>query len=207
MNSILLRLIKIHIFLINGRFVRTQIMKTPTDTEREVIIFSGDKTIFLGQCTPFRTIIIHESLLNNERLSNYVLIHEMAHTKQWWSVFAIPLGFLVICSLFSLAWAFASLIQLLISMNPIYLIGFMWGVIISALSLVIPCAFSWVMELNADFAAIGHIGLQAFMEIREDLRKMRKPTLSSIIIGRLTHPTIRITACVWCWFHKRAGNR
>ena len=206
MNSILLRFTKIQIFWINGKFVRTQILKTPTDTEREVIIFSGDKTIFLGQCTPFRTIIIHESLLKNERLSNYVLIHEMAHTKQWWSVFIIPLIFLVIFSLFSLAWAFVSLIQLLISMNPIYLIGFMWGVIISALSLVIPCAFSWVMELNADFAAIGYLGLQTFMEIREDLREMRKPTLSSIIIGRLTHPTIGITARAWHWFHKQASN-
>jgi len=203
MNSILLRLTKIHIFLINGRFVRPQIMKTPTDTEREVIIFSGDKTIFLGQCTPFRTIIIHESLLNNERLSNYVLIHEMAHTKQWWSIFAIPLGFLVICSFFSLAWAFVSLIQLFISMNPIYLIGFMWGIIISALSLLIPCAFSWAMELNADFVAIGYIGIQTFMEIRKDLRLMRKPTLSSIIIGRLTHPTVGTTIRFWRWIHKK----
>ena len=204
MNSILLGLTKLHILLINGRFVRTQTMKIPNGAEREVTIFSGDKTIFLGQCTPFRTIIIHESVLNNERLSNYVLIHEMAHTKQWWSFFAFPLCFLVICSFFSLAWALVFLIQSLISMNPGYLLGFMWGVIISVLALAIPCIFSWAVELNADFVAIGYIGLQTFLEIREDLRKIRKPTVSSTIISRLTHPTVGITVCFWQWFHKQA---
>ena len=204
MNSILLGLAKLHIHFINGKFIRTQTMKIPNGEEREAIIFSGDRTLFLGQCTPFRTIIIHESVLDKERLSNYVLIHEMAHTKQWWSFFAIPLCFLVICSFFSLAWAFVSLIQSLISMNPSYLLGFMWGVIISVLALAIPCIFSWAMELNADFVAIGYIGLQTFLEIREDLRKTRKPTVSSTIISRLTHPTVGITVCFWHWFHKQA---
>ena len=203
MNSILLGLTKFHIRSINGRFVRTQTMKIPNGVEREVTIFSGDKTIFLGQCTPFRTIIIHESVLNNERLSNYVLIHEMAHTKQWWAFFIIPLSFLVIFSFLSLAWAFISLIQSLMSMNPSYLLGFMWGVIISVLALAIPCAFSWALELNADFVAIGYIGLQTYLEIREDLRKIRKLTVSSRIINRLTHPTVGITVRIWCWFHKQ----
>jgi len=178
-------------------------MKIPNGVEREVTIFSGDKTIFLGQCTPFRKIIIHESVLNNERLSNYVLIHEMAHTKQWWSFFAIPLCFLVIFSFFSLAWAFVFLIQSLISMNPRYLLGFMRCVIMFVLALIIPCAFSWVLELNADFVAIKHIGLQTFLEIREDLRKIRKLTVSSRIINWLTHPTAGITVRVWRWFHKQ----
>jgi Zn-dependent protease with chaperone function len=202
MNSILLGLTKFHICLINGKFVRTQTMKIPDGVDREVTIFSGDKTIFLGQCTPFRTIIIHESVLNNERLSNYVLIHEAAHAKQWWSFFAIPLYFLVIFSFLSLVWAFVSLIQSLMSMNPSYLLGFMWGVIISILALAIPCAFSWVLELSADFVAIGYIGLQTFLEIEEDLRKIGKPTVSSRIINRLTHPTMGITVRVWQWFHK-----
>ncbi len=203
MNSILLGLTKFHIRSINGRFVRTQTMKISNGVEREVTIFSGDKTIFLGQCTPFRTIIIHESMLNNERLSNYVLIHEMAHTKQWWSFFAIPLCFLVIFSFFSLAWVFVSLIQSVMSINPSYLLGFMWGVIISVLAIAIPCAFSWTLELNADFVVIGYIGLQTFLEIREDLSKTRKLTVSSRVINRLTHPTAEITVRVWHWFHKQ----
>jgi Zn-dependent protease with chaperone function len=203
MNSILLGLAKMHIRFINGNFVRTQTMKTPNREDREVVIFSGEKAFFLGQCTPFRTIIIHESVLNNERLSNYVLVHEMAHTKQWWSYFAIPLCFLVIFSFISLIWAFVSLIQALVSTNPSYLLGFMWGVIMSALALAILCAFSWALELNADFVVIRNIGLQTFLEVREDLRKTRKLTISSRIINRLTHPTVGITVRVWHWFRKQ----
>jgi Zn-dependent protease with chaperone function len=203
MNSILLRLTKLHIKSINGRFVQTQTMKSPDGVEQEVAIFSGDKTIFLGQCTPFRTIIIHESVLNNERLSNYVLIHEMAHKKQWWSYFAIPLSFLLIFSFFYLAGAFVFLILLLISMNLSYLSGFMWCVIVFLLAFIIPCAFSWGLEMNADFAAIKDIGLKAFEEIRGDSRKTRKLTLSSRIIIWLTHPPVGLTVRVWRWRHKQ----
>lgn len=178
-------------------------MGIPNGIEREVAIFAGDKTIFLGQCTPFRTIIIHESVLNSERLSNYVLIHEMAHRKQWWSFFAIPLFSLVIISSLFLVSAFVSLIQSLVSMNPSYLLGFMWGVIMSALALTIPCAFSWVLELNADFAAIEHIRLQAFLEIRDELRRTRKLTVSSRIINWLTHPPVGITVRLWRWLHQQ----
>ena len=203
MNSILLGLTKLHIRSVNGRFVRTQTMKIPNGIEQEVAIFSGDKPIFLGQCTPFRTIIIHESVLNNERLSNYVLIHELAHRKQWWSFFAIPLSFLVILSFYFLVLAFVFLIQSLIAMNPSYLLGFMRYVIMSVLALIIPCAFSWMLELNADFVAIKHIGLEAFLEIRDELRKTRKLTLSLRIINWLTHPPVGITVRVWRWLHKQ----
>lgn len=179
MNSILLGLTKLHIRLVDGRFVRTQTMKIPNGVDQEVAIFSGDKVIFRGQCTPFRTIIIHESLLNNERLSNYVFIHEMAHKKQWWSFFVIPLCFLLIISLCSLAWAFALLV------------------------FVSLCVFSWILELNADFAAIKHIKLQAFLEIKDELRKTRKLTVSSRIINWLTHPPVGITVHAWRWLHKQ----
>jgi len=204
MNSILLGLTKLHIRLVNGRFVRTQTMKVPNGIEQEVAIFSGDKNIFLGQCTPFRIIIIHESVLNNEQLSNYVLIHETAHRKQWWSFFAIPMCFLVMLFFFFLSQAFLFLIQSLISMNPGYLLGFMWAMIMSMIALTIPCAFSWALEMHADFVAIKYIGLKAFEEIRDDLRKARKLTLSSRIINWLTHPPVGLTMRVWRRFHKQA---
>lgn len=203
MNPILLKLTRLHIRLIGGEFVRTQIMKTPNGMKEEVAIFSGDKTIFLGQCTPFRTIIINESVLNNERLSNYVLIHEMAHKKQWWSYFATPLLLLVIFGFLGLTWAFVFLILSLISMNPSYLLRFAWFVVLSLLAFIIPCAFSWALEMSADFAAIKHIGLKAFEEIRDDLRKTRLLTLNSRIINWLTHPPVGLTVHVWHWLHKQ----
>lgn len=203
MNSILLGLTKLHIRSVNGRFIRTQILKTPNGIEQEVAIFSGDKTLFLGQCTPFKTIIIHESVLNNERLSGYVFIHELAHRKQWWSFLAIPLLFLVVLSFLLLVFAFVSLIQSFISMRPSFLVGFVRGVILSVLALTIPCAFSWVLELNADFVAIKHIGLQSFLEVRDEIRKTRKLTVSSRIINWLTHPPVEITVRVWRRLHKQ----
>jgi len=178
-------------------------MKTPNGIEQEVAIFSGDKTIFLGQCTPFRTIIINESVLNDERLSNYVLIHEIAHKKQWWSYFGIPLLLLVIFGFLCLTWAFVFLILSLISMNPSYLLRFAWCIVSSLLAFIIPCAFSWALEMNADFAAIKHIGLQVFEEIRDDLRKTRQLPLSSRIINWLTHPPVGLTVRVWRWRHKK----
>ncbi len=202
MNSILLGLTKSHIRLINGRFVRTETMRIPNGIEQEVAIFSGDKPILLGQCTPFRAIIIHESVLNSERLSNYVLSHEMAHRKQWWSFLAIPMCFPVILSFLFIGQALFFLIQSLASMSPSYLLGFMWCVLMSVLALIIPCAFSWLLELNADFVAIKHIGLKAYLEIRDELRKTRKPTVSSTIINRLTHPPAAITVRVWRGLHK-----
>jgi hypothetical protein len=202
MNSILLGLTKLHIRSINGKFVRTQTMKPPSSAEQEVIIFSGAKTTFLGQCTPFRTIIIHESVFENERLFDYVLIHEMAHRKQWWSFFGVPLLFLLIFGFFCLASAFIFLLQSLILMNPSYLLGFAWSVLLCLPALIIPCAFSWALEMHADFVAIKNTGLKAFEEVRDDLSKTRKLTLGSRIINRLTHPPAGFTVRVWRWFHK-----
>jgi hypothetical protein len=181
MNSILLRFTKWHIRLFaGGKFVRTQTMKTQDGKEQEVAIFVSNKPISLGECTPFKTIIIHESALNNELVSNYVLIHEMAHKSQWWSFFKIPLCFLVLFGLIYDQW-----------------------VIFFVLTLVTLFAFSWVLELNADFVVIRHIGLDAFLEIRDELRKISKPTLSSIVISWLTHPPMGVIVRIWRWLHKQ----
>lgn len=181
MNSILLRLTKLHIRLFAaGKFVRTQTMKTPNGKEQEVAIFSSAKPASLGQCTPFKTIIIHASVLNNEPLSNYVLVHEMAHKKQWWSFFKIPLCFLVLFGLIYDRW-----------------------VLMYILTLVTLFAFSWILELNADFVVIRHLGLDTFLEIRGELRKIYKPTSSSIIINYLTHPPMGVTVRIWRWLHEQ----
>lgn len=181
MNSILLRLTKLHICLFSGGdFVRTQTMKTPSGKEQEVAILSSARPISLGECTPFKTIIIHESVLNNERLSNYGLIHEMAHKEQWWSFFKIPLCLLLLFSLIYDHW-----------------------VAMCFLTLVTVFAFSWILELNADFVVIGQIGLDAFLEARGELRRIYKPALSSIVISWLTHPPSGVTVQVWRWLHRQ----
>lgn len=64
-------------------------------------------------------------------------------------------------------------------------------------------AFSWILELNADFVAIRHIGVDALLEIRGKLRRTYKPTLSSIIISCLTHPPVGVTVRIWRWLHRQ----
>ena len=201
MNTILLGLTKFSIWSQNGKFIRTQIIRIPNYIEQEVAIFSGD-TWFIGQCTLFRTIIINESVLENKRLLDYVLIHEFAHTKQWWSLFSIPLGFVLIFSFYTIFVSLIFLIQAITSINATYLFGFIVWLIISIFTFVIPCLFSWILEFDAEFAAIKYMGLDTFIEIRGDLQKTRTLSLSGRIIRRLTHPTDGITVRVWHWFHK-----
>lgn len=181
MNSALLRLTKLHICLFaGGRFVRTLTMKTPNGEDEEVAIFSSSKPTSLGQCTPFKTIVIHESALNNERLSDYAFIHEMGHKKQWWSLFKIPLCLLILLGLINGQWV------------PLF-----------ALTIATLVAFSWILELNADFGVISQIGVDAFLEVRGEVRRIYKPTLSSIIVSWLTHPPVGVTIRIWRLLHRQ----
>jgi hypothetical protein len=155
-------------------------MKTQNCEEQEVAIFSSGKPVSLGECTPFKTIVIHESVLNNERLSNYVFMHEMGHKKQWWSLFKVPLCFLILLGLINGQW-----------------------VIMFILTVVTLLAFSWILELNADFVVISQIGVDALLEVRGELRRIYKPTLGSIIISWLTHPPVGATVRIWRLLHRQ----
>jgi hypothetical protein len=201
MNKVLLQLTNLVIRSQNGKFVRTETIRISDNFEQEVAIFSGDN-VFLGQCTPFKTVVINESVLSNERIRDYVLIHEFAHTKQWWFYFSIPLAFVLLFSFFSFLLAVIYLVQSITSTNWSYIIEFMFWLSTSLISFAIPCLFSWMLEFDAEFAAINSMGLDTFIEIRRDIRQNHSPSLYGRVIRRLTHPTDRITVCVWKWFHK-----
>ena len=185
MNSILLKLTKWHINLGNGKYVRIETVKLPNGKDQEIAIFSCDKPLYIGQCTPFRTIIIHEPVLNDKQLLNYVLLHEMGHKTQWWSIFILPLIILVPASMFGLILAFVSLIQSMLQLNASQLLYFLGELILAGLLLLIPCAFSWAMELDAEFQAIKVIGLDSFLDIRNNLKKSPKPSKVYVVIARI----------------------
>ena len=202
MNSLLLRLTKLHIHRIKGEYVRIQLTKILDGTEREVIVFAGEQSIFLGQCTLYRTIIINESVINNERFLNYVLIHEIEHSKQWWAIFIIPLLFLIILGFFLLISSLIYLIQFISSMDTCYLVWSIGMFVTALLSISIPCCYSWIMEIHADFAAIRYLGVQEFLNIKIELHKSYKRGLEARIINRLTHPTTGFTIYVWRLLHR-----
>jgi len=202
MNRVMIFLTKIDIRFLNGRYVRTQVVKIPDGREQEIMVLSGQNTLFAGQCTIFRTIIINESVLDNGPRFNYVITHEMAHKDQWWGYLFYPLALLVIGSLFLLAMSIYFLIQFVTSIDVYYLVGFLAMLSLAAAFFIIPCAFSWLMELNADFKAINVLGLQTFIKVF-NVRPKNKLSTSQKIIIRITHPTQRLTISLWKRFHDK----
>ena len=205
MNSILLKLTKWHINSTNGKYVRTEMVKLSNGKDQEIVIFSNENPLYIGQCTPFRTIIIHEPVLNDKQLLNYVLLHEMGHKRQWWSIFILPLIILVPASMFVVLFAFVSLLQSIWQFNVSQLLYFLGELILAGLLLLIPCAFSWVMELDAEFQAIKVIGLDSFIDIRNNIKKSPKPSKGYMVIARMTHPPTSATIRCWKWLHKNNG--
>jgi hypothetical protein len=146
MNRVLLWLSKSQIRLIGGKYSRIQKVPLHSGREQEILVFTGDKCPFSGQCTIFKTIIIHESVLQYPVLFNYVFTHEMAHKNQWWGVFFYPLALLLIVSLYALGTSLFFITQAIVSWNPVYLVDFGLGFLIFIILFVIPWAYSWLLE-------------------------------------------------------------
>ena len=196
MNSILLYLTKFQIGLIGGKYARTEKVKLPDGKDQEIVIFSGAKPLFSGQCTPLRKIIIHEPVLNNERRFNYIFQHEMANKRQWWSYLFIPLYFGIVILII---WG-----QVLVLKNDNQLKFLPLEMII--LAILMYAVFSWVLELDADMQTIKIIGLYEFLHIVNNPQQSLKNDFSSKIIVGITHPPTNITIRCWKWLHRNDAN-
>ena len=204
MNVALLWLTKLYLRSVGGKFTRIQTIKLLNEKQQEIIVFSGDNPPLLGQRTLFGTTIVHESAFSTERLLNYVVIHETGHKKQWYGYFIYPLA--VVCVLASLSFLFAAIWALLdsiISLDPAYLLGTLWGLFLAVLSLVILAIYSWLLELNAEFYAIGKLGLQVFLDAKADAPKPHKRTFYLWAIILMTHPPSCVTIRIYHWIHRK----
>lgn len=201
MNILKEKLTKWQINGIGGTYIRTQTITFPDAKDREIMVFSGEKALYLGQCTITGTIVIHESVIANKPLFDYVLCHEFAHAKQWWVVFIIPLIPLLLIGpllfLFSLVYLFLAAIEL----RLLGVLSSAVGIAISFVMFAIPCGFSWIMELNAEFTAINKVGIQSFVDLKNAPRILRHNFKSNIIII-MTHPPAKVTVKLWQWYHK-----
>ncbi len=148
---------------------------------------------------------MHECTFKNMRLINNIFTHEMAHKQQWWSLFFIPLAPLALAGLFVWIVALVSLFQLLVSHNMLNVAGLLIELLFGAILIAIPCAFSWLMEIDADFHVIAAFGPEEFLDVRNNLitRRIHKSSTISRIIVRMTHPTISITMFFWKLFHRK----
>ncbi len=91
MNKVVLSLTKLYLRSRKARFVNLSRIKLPDNREIEFIIYTSDNDFLLGQATVTGAIIVHEKCLGTQELLNYVVAHEDAHKKSWYSYLAIPL--------------------------------------------------------------------------------------------------------------------
>lgn len=202
MNVILLWFTKRQICAINGKYIRTQNVTVLGGENQEIAVFSGENTLYTGQCTLVRTIIIHESVFEDEQRFNYIITHEIAHKKQWWGILFIPLwGVCFVGAIIFLVAALNAVIQTIKTGNLVQLIFFPLGLIIALLFIAIACAFSRFMELNADFQSIKKLGLQTYLDVMNKPSRQKR-SRSQKVIYWMTHPPKNVTIWFWQRLHK-----
>lgn len=203
-SSLMFKLKKWQLSFIRGTYVRTQIVRLPGGGKQEVTVFSGENCLLYAQYTPLGTIAIHESAFSDEKLFNYVLTHETAHKRQWWSLLRIPLALPVVAAGFwFLSLSLEAAGQTLATYETNAFGNFNLG-LIAALSLfMVPFAFSWLMEFDADFQAIKAIGLQSFLDLTGVTEQSPRFNLRAVIAG-LTHPPASLTANLWRRLHRNS---
>ncbi len=205
MNALISRLAKLQIQGNGGTYLRTQIVMFPDGKEREIMIYSGEKALYLGQCTIVRTITIHESVIKDQLLFDYVLAHEFAHLKQWWVILSVPFAALFLFGLFLFLSSLILIISSIIDLNLNGIFSALFGLSTASLMIILSCAFSWALEIQADLFAINRIGIQGFVNIKNSPRVLKHGLGSKIVIF-MTHPPTFITQKLWYWFHRNASK-
>lgn len=97
-----------------------------------------------------------------------------------------------------------SLLASIIYLNPDYLLGTFLGLVFAVFSLVILGLFSWSLELNAEFYAIGKLGLQGYLDALADAPKPHKRPWYLRAAILLTHPPTGVTIRVYHWTHRKS---
>ena len=171
----------------------------------EVIVFSSVISRIVGQYTPCKIILVNERILGNSEFVNRILIHELAHKRQWYSwvlYAAIPLvaiGFLGLMG------------SLVLFLASIYFHDFSGAlsagtVLVMSLCLgFIPCSLSWLCEYKAENAVFRVMGPERVEAIDAEIKKLFPGQVSFIdrIIIRMTHPTHKFNVKVYRHFNKQ----
>jgi hypothetical protein len=138
----------------------------------EIILFSN-RNLINATATFFGTIIMEESVFKGNNKFNYILTHEYAHTKQ-----KLSLVFLIVVSLV--------LIRIL-------LLNYRQNITLAFISFLFLLFFiflwSWIIEIDADYYAIKHIGKNPFLIAKYDeIQKTQQTKFFDKLTIRLTRP-------------------
>jgi hypothetical protein len=159
----------------------------PTGQEQEVVVFSGSRSL-VAQATTFDTIVVHENVFRSEKCKDYVMVHETAHLRQWYS-----------------HWQFAAAVSIIPSvLVAIFTQNIVIGFVVFAALLF---GFKWFIEFNADSQSIRTLGIETVREAKADGKALFHPTILGHIFNRITHPPISLTYLVMRALKLKLGSK
>jgi len=159
LNKVVLSLTKLYLRSQKAKFKNISRIKLPDSREVEFVVFTNDNDFWLGQATITGAIIVHEKCFSSTELLHYVVAHEDAHRRSWYSYLTLPLviilwpyGFFAMCT------AIFYLAAMVAAGDHNILPSFLSMLIIGLLAIAIGCFYSWFIEYKADSKAIRILG-------------------------------------------------
>lgn len=202
MNKVVLSLTKLYLRSQKAKFKNISRIKLPDNREVEVVVYTNDNDFWLGQATITGAIIVHEKCFSSTELLHYVVAHEDAHRRSWYSYLTLPLviilwpyGFFALCtaSFYLGAMVAAGDYSILPSFFSVLVIGLV--------AIAIGCFYSWFIEYKADSKAIRILGMDKVLYAREEMDRFPKLPLSWRIIARMTHLPFSYTKRIYKFFN------
>ena len=206
MGNVRLALTKLYLNINGAKFLRVTTIKLPYGRDVEVVIYSSKQDSVLGQVTITGAIAIHEAVLRKPYLLHYILAHEDAHSRQWYSILSIPLTVAFwLCAPTSLVYGFINLGIYVVRGEIGYLFMFLQSLSLLLFLGLVLCTYSWFIEYKADCEAIQNLGVHTVLKARNYMASLPRLSWLGRIIAEVTHPPISFTIHVRRFFNRDLG--
>jgi Zn-dependent protease with chaperone function len=202
LNRAILSLTKLYLRSRKAKFRNISRIRLPDNREVEVVVYASNGDFLLGQATITGAIIVHEMCFSHTELLYYVVAHEDAHRRSWYSYLALPL--IIVLWPYGLFAVGSSLFYLgaAVSSGDYNILSLFFGMlIIGLIAIAIGCFYSWFIEYKADRQAIRVLGMDTVLHAREEIGRLPKLSLSWRIIARMTHPPFSLTKRIYQFFN------
>lgn len=195
---------RLHLRLLSARVLRTSIVTLPNGRAIEIIVFSSKKRAMLGLTNIIGAVAIDERCYRTPNILNFVVAHESAHQRSWYTYFIMPvIAASTGCGLFTICYAFALLLVLSLERNPTYIQVFATLFISGMVLILVACIFSLFLEYKADCKSINILGVGVVSQARKEISSLLpKLSLAWRIYGAITHPPLAFTIRVCRFFNR-----
>jgi len=206
MNGLFLRATKVHLRTMGADLKEVTSVELPDGHRQEVVVFRRNRPLVISQVTLVGTIVVHELAFLSDRLLRYVGVHERARRRQWYGYLLYPFGLAVLIEVLGLlVIAIGMLVFAGVLAKPYYLVWFGAAVAAIPVFLGLTCAFSWLLEMKADWQAINALGISAVAGAKEEARDLlqMRPSLLSRALNRMARPPESFVYSTYRRFHRR----